>query len=166
MLPDTPPNSSERAGTSVRAVCIDACFGAKLLLEEDLSKQASQLYRTWIEERADVWVPELFFWEVMNVIRKSYQRDDLTGQEAHEAADVLSRFRFRTPDLLTEGLSAYWHDWIEAFGYQVSAYDAAYLATATLVGCDLWTADERLVRTVGDELGWVHSLGEFAASAD
>jgi predicted nucleic acid-binding protein len=35
--------------------------------------------------------------------------------------------------------------------------DASYLALAESVGCDLWTADGRLVRAVGAALPWLKS---------
>jgi predicted nucleic acid-binding protein len=42
------------------------------------------------------------------------------------------------------------------------AYDAQYLALADLLGCELWTADRRLVSAVGDKLPWVRWIGEGA----
>jgi predicted nucleic acid-binding protein len=42
------------------------------------------------------------------------------------------------------------------------AYDAQYLALADLLGCELWTADRRLVNAVGGKLPWVRWIGEGA----
>ena len=42
------------------------------------------------------------------------------------------------------------------------AYDAQYLALADLLGCELWTADRRLVSAVAGKLPWVRWIGEGA----
>ena len=39
-----------------------------------------------------------------------------------------------------------------------SLHGAHYLALAEALGADLWTADLRLVKTVGEILPWVHRL--------
>jgi predicted nucleic acid-binding protein len=41
------------------------------------------------------------------------------------------------------------------------AYDTAYLALATLRGCEYWTTDERLNDAVGRDLAWVDWVGNF-----
>jgi predicted nucleic acid-binding protein len=43
-----------------------------------------------------------------------------------------------------------------------TAYDAQYLAVAERLGCDFWTADERLYNAVNTQLAWVHWLGGAA----
>jgi predicted nucleic acid-binding protein len=42
------------------------------------------------------------------------------------------------------------------------AYDARYLATADLLGCELWTADRRLYNAVRKDLSWVRYVGAAA----
>ena len=41
------------------------------------------------------------------------------------------------------------------------AYDTAYLALAQLLGCELWTADERLYNAVQGKLAWVKWVGHI-----
>jgi predicted nucleic acid-binding protein len=41
-----------------------------------------------------------------------------------------------------------------------AAYDAHYLALADWLGAEFWTADQRLVRAVQDELPWVRAVGD------
>ncbi len=55
-----------------------------------------------------------------------------------------------------------WHTLVRGFDYLVTPYDAAYLYVAQTEGCEFWTADDRLVRTVAAELPWVRSLSEVA----
>jgi predicted nucleic acid-binding protein len=42
------------------------------------------------------------------------------------------------------------------------AYDASYLALAESAGCELWTADSRLVRAVDGALPWLKTLRDIA----
>lgn len=44
-----------------------------------------------------------------------------------------------------------------------AAYDAQYLALAERLGCDFWTADEKLFNAVGASLTWVRWLGAFSS---
>lgn len=46
---------------------------------------------------------------------------------------------------------------------QGAAYDSHYLALAETLGCDLWTADQRLQRTAYPLAPKVHWLGELAS---
>jgi predicted nucleic acid-binding protein len=39
-----------------------------------------------------------------------------------------------------------------------------YAATAEKLGCELWTADQRLVNAVSASLNWVKWLGAFPVS--
>jgi predicted nucleic acid-binding protein len=53
------------------------------------------------------------------------------------------------------------HAWIVAHRYQISTiYDALYVALADLHLVPMWTADQRLVRTVGDA-SLVRWIGDY-----
>ena len=43
-------------------------------------------------------------------------------------------------------------------------HDAAYLAVAEILGCELWTADERLYNSVKTDMPRVRWLGDFATT--
>ena len=47
-----------------------------------------------------------------------------------------------------------------------TAYDSHYLALAEMLGCEFWTADQRLFNAVRDELGWVRWLREYQPMAE
>lgn len=42
-----------------------------------------------------------------------------------------------------------------------AAYDAIYLALCARKQCDLWTADQRLVRVTRGRLSWLRSIESF-----
>lgn len=52
-----------------------------------------------------------------------------------------------------------------ALRYNLSAYDAAYLALAESEGCELWTGDKSLYQAVKDELSRVKWIGDYASVA-
>jgi len=45
--------------------------------------------------------------------------------------------------------------------HQEAAYDAHYLSLADIMGCDLWTADERFYRTASPSFKLVKWIGEI-----
>ncbi len=42
-----------------------------------------------------------------------------------------------------------------------TAYDASYLALAESAGCELWTADGRLVKAVSGALSWLKTVRDL-----
>lgn len=141
-------------------VCVDASFAAKLVLPEEDSYLATSLWRSWQEDNSRVIAPSLITWEVANTIRKTIRR----GRLPEETADGI----FTTFLNLPITISAYevlpiaaWRDFVIGFDLCVTPYDATYLVTARTAECELWTADDRLVRTVGDDLPWVRSLSDL-----
>lgn len=44
----------------------------------------------------------------------------------------------------------------------LAVYDAHYIALAQLLKCDLWTADQRLLRVLGGKLPFVKWIGDFS----
>lgn len=48
-----------------------------------------------------------------------------------------------------------------ALQYNLSAYDAAYLALAESEGCELWTGDRPFYQAVKGELPWVKWVGDY-----
>lgn len=50
-----------------------------------------------------------------------------------------------------------------ALQYNLSAYDAAYLALAEAEGCELWTGDRPFYQAVRGELPWVKWIGDHTS---
>ena len=40
-------------------------------------------------------------------------------------------------------------------------YDTSYMALANLMGCELWTGDERLINAIGGRAAWVKWVGSY-----
>ena len=144
------------------AVCLDACVAVKLVLSEPESEIARRLWLNWLDEDVVIWVPSLFFWECAHAVRGAYLRGDCDRTTASEAVAAIADLPVTVLPDLHSGLADIWERFVAGFDHQVSAYDAAYLAAGAFAGCELWTADERLLRNVGSRLPWVRSLGEAA----
>lgn len=137
-------------------VCVDAGIFIKVLLKESLSERARALWGRWAEE-VRVVAPTLFAFEVTSLLRKQAYRGLITPEEgeepfalSQEAAVTLVR---------REGLHR--HAWEMAKRLnRPAAYDAHHLALPEMLGCEFWTADERLYNAVKDELPWVRWIGE------
>jgi predicted nucleic acid-binding protein len=137
-------------------VCADAGVFIKLVVAEEDSDRADQLWERWKEEDVEVVSPSLLFFELTSVLRKKVYRDQLSPEEGKRALNTLHRLPVQVlipPDLHRRA----WQ--LAARFNRPTAYDAHYLALAEMMDCELWTADRRLFNAVKDELPWVHWLG-------
>ena len=46
-----------------------------------------------------------------------------------------------------------------------ATYDGVYVALAQILGAEVWTADERLVRDLGTSAPWVRWIGDYPLSS-
>src|SRR5882762_4960877 len=101
---------------------VDAGVAVKWFVSEAFSDEAS----AWLEGEPDLFVPELFFAEVPNVLWKKVIRRQMTEDDARMAEAAL--------DL--------------ALSLTRSAYDCCYLAVARAYEAPLVTADQKLLEAV------------------
>jgi predicted nucleic acid-binding protein len=106
----------------------------------------------------EIVVPSLFLFEGTSALCTLVRRGRITAEDSQMMLQALQaqRVHLLHPDDLHEQALAL----ALRFG-PPQAYDAHYLALAESLGCEFWTADERLYRTVHDELSWVRLLGDF-----
>lgn len=141
--------------------CVDASLAVKLVVPEQDSDSAVDLWQRWERERVQVIAPSLITWEAANSIRRTALGGRLPLCAVGDIYSAFLSLRIvtssydRLPDIA-------WQQFVLGFDLCVSPYDATYLATAQAAECELWTADDRLVRTVGAQLPWVRSLSEIA----
>jgi predicted nucleic acid-binding protein len=143
-------------------VCVDASVIAKLLLPENDSPQARDLWSLWEDQGIVAHAPAYLVFEVSHAIRKGVRRGGLTREEGDRALHELLRMPLRYIDFAPADVEELWNRFVDAFDHLVTPYDAGYLYVADMLDCDLWTADERLVNTVGDGLSWVRSLSQHS----
>jgi len=143
-------------------ICSDANLALKLVLAEHDSLLARQLWTEWETQSVDLIAPPLWAYETTSVIRNKVYRGTITLAEREDAFVAVHKLGVRLVTI--PGL--YEEAWRLANRFnRPAAYDAHYLALAEMLGCEFWTADERLYNIVRDELFWVKWLGDFQPSA-
>ena len=137
-----------------RPICVDASLVLNLVLDEADSEQVHALWAAWAMEGAIITAPCHLAFEVTSVIRNHVYRRNISaeaGQMAFEAF-LAQEIELRHPGELEV------RAWELAGQYdRPTAYDTCYLALAESLGCELWTADGRLVKAVAAFLPWVNA---------
>jgi len=141
-------------------VCVvDASVAIKLFVVEPLSDRADALFdRLAVDPPAQFYVPDLFFVECANILWKHVRRFGYPAGSARQDIADLGALALRavsTADLIAEALPI-------ALAYDITAYDACYVALARLVGAPLITADEALVRKLAGTMYDVRWLGDVS----
>lgn len=126
---------------------VDASVGIQLFIDGPRSNAAHALFEhLTAEPPANLYVPDLFYIEIANVLWK-YVRwhglDIALAQEYLHQLDQLFLHRVPTSDLMVDALT-------QAATYNITAYDACYVALAQRVNVPLITADEKLVKAIND----------------
>ncbi len=139
-------------------ICVDASVAAKWVLAEEFSDKASALYRACVDAAVAIVAPPLLAIEVTNIIRQRMRRE---GMALAEARRLLRRFQTFAVAVHVPG-QLYDQALVLAEGYDLAAaYDAHYVALAQILGCDLWTNDQRLLRALGGRLSFVRWIGAY-----
>ncbi len=140
-------------------VCADASLALKLISHDELTPQVEGIWRYWRRIGAEVVTPPLFFAEVTSVIRASVYFKRILPEFGEQALSAFLKLGIREenpPDLQSVA-------WQLAKKYnRPRTYDAQYLAVASILGCELWTADHRLVNAISAP--WVRWVGEYKAN--
>lgn len=125
-----------------RTIVFDASVVVKLVIDEPLSDQTHSLLRQlFLQPGIHLCVPDLLYTECANVFWKYVNRGVFSEDEAHEFLSDVQGYSFDTipvSDHLQKALEL-------ACKFQLSVYDACYLAVADLQDGILITEDRRLI---------------------
>lgn len=135
---------------------VDASIVIKWYIPEENSDASVELLRKWLQEGDEIIVPELLFYEVTSVLRKTVMREVIPHKEAEAIIEHLCSLRLST----RSGNETLHKDALRlAQTYHCStAYDTSYLALAIREGCEYWTADERFYNTIKGKLPRINLL--------
>jgi predicted nucleic acid-binding protein len=135
---------------------VDASLALKWVLVERYSREARMLRGEWIRDGTVIAAPPLFAYEVGNAIH----RQRIAGTVPAARVDITIDFLLQTvvfqpfiPAMARRGVA------IAAETGRPAAYDAQYIALAEALGCELWTADERLWNAVRARFPFVRWIG-------
>jgi len=137
-------------------VVVDASVALSWVLQEERTSLALSLWERWQAASEQVIAPPIFRSEITNVLHRRVHRGEVEREDAVEMVEVLvSAVASREPTGLYTRALLIAQEFSLAY-----AYDALYLALAESEGCDVWTADLRFHRAVGQEFSRVRAIGE------
>ncbi len=139
------------------SVCVDANVVLAILTPEDFSAAATSLWDEWYSSGTEVVAPALLIPEVTSTLRKAVHFGRLEVVLGDRVFEAFCQMEIRL--VVGEELTRIAWELARRFNRPV-AYDAFYVATAQLEGCELWTADRRLVNSF--PLPGVRWIGELA----
>ena len=126
---------------------VDASVAAKWILppaSEPFAHQAVQLLDEYQRGESELFVPDLFWPELGNLLSTAWRRGRVTELQAQEGLAAVLSFDFPaipTASLVTEAFAI-------ARAYGGSVYDGIYVALAVSTNRPLVTADERLANSL------------------
>lgn len=129
---------------------------AAMLPDEPLREQAKHLLLQWEGSTVQLAAPSLCRYELVAVLRRTVNQQRIAPDEGQR---LLAR-------VLAYPIDYHLDNALLQRGYELatllnrpSAYDAQYLALAERLGCECWTADERLYNAAHPTLAWVQWVG-------
>lgn len=140
-----------------RRYVVDATLGVKLVRPEEFSERAQAVFdQIQADPPARLYVPDLFYVECTNTLWKHVRQFGYPRADARRDVRNLRSLALRvvsTADLMEPALDI-------ASNWEVSAYDACYVALSDLTSSPLVTADKRLVRKLAGSRHDVRWLGD------
>jgi predicted nucleic acid-binding protein len=126
---------------------LDASVVVKWYKDESGSDVALRLKDGYVSGDFDIVVPDLIIYELANCIRFS------SGSDEYDVVDVVGNFTELGIDIVVPTLYLLDGAANLSYKYNVTIYDAVYLALAKAVGAELITADKKFYERVKAERG-------------
>jgi predicted nucleic acid-binding protein len=108
----------------------------------------------WRHGRRLLFAPELMAYELTTAMTKAVRFGQMSPAEALQSLLLAFKKGVQLVGFSTKIAERAFH-WTLRLS-RAAAYDSFYLALAEELGCELWTADERLCRAAN--VSWVHSV--------
>lgn len=143
-------------------ICVDPSVAAKWILTEERSDLARALLEAAHRADEPIVAPYLLPLEIANILRQRMRGPDRFTRR--QALSLLDEFlalpiAFHTPP----GLHLRALELADTHGLP-AAYDAHYVAVAESLGCDLWSDDRRLLRSLAGAFPFVRPLAVSATA--
>jgi predicted nucleic acid-binding protein len=136
------------------SLVIDATCAVYLLVPGPDQRRYEALVGRWQRAGYGLYAPALWIYEVTSALCKAVRFGELTAAEAERCLTQALNLGVRLVPADQEQVRAA-YAWTVRLN-RAAAYDSFYLALAESLGCELWTADQRLCNAV--DLPWVRAL--------
>ena len=136
-------------------IIIDASIIIKWLLPDEEDKIALKIKQDFDEKMLTITIPHLTFYEIGNVLKTAIKRERISENSAKKLYSALIDLEFvvyATKDLFAFALS-------RSIDFDISVYDAAYIALAEYLQVPFLTADRKLLNKVKNK--FVIDLKEY-----
>jgi predicted nucleic acid-binding protein len=139
---------------------IDTSVVIKRLIPEDFSEHARALFAASLRSGRPLFAPPLQPSEVTNALFQRTRRPDhsITIGDAEQALSLFLRLPVRL--VAPEGLYPRALAFSRLHGLRAT-YDSLYLVLAQMLGMEFWTADQRLLNSLGTAAPWARWLGDY-----
>ena len=137
---------------------IDANVGIKRFIDDPLTPKVRSLFDILIYPETEIFIPDLFYIEITNIFWKYIRANLYTAPQAQTDLTLLKAFPLRvvsTAELMVAAANI-------AIQYQISAYDASYVALSQEVNAPLLTLDNKLVKALATSPFNVLSFANFS----
>ncbi len=141
-------------------VVVDTSIVIKWVIDEPDSAIAVALVMKWFNEGTQILAPALLAYEVTNVLHQRVRKGSITADEAEQTLTYLLEEALVLEFTQDATLSVRAMQLARLYGLP-AAYDPHFLALAERKKCDYWTADSRLLNTIGGKLPWVRRLSDY-----
>ncbi len=132
----------------MKRVVLDASYAASWFLPDEGSNHSELLLKAVQEGEIEIYVPELWIYEMANLLRMAGKRGRLSEVGLATAQELLLQVPVSTFTHSAQMLPR----WLAlADKYDLSAYDAAYLELAERFNLPLKTLDTKLEQTAQKE---------------
>ncbi len=136
---------------------LDSNVALKWVLRENISDKARQLRIDYQQKIHELLAPDVFPIEVAHALARSERRGIITpAQGPMFLADILA-----SQPQLHPYVPLLWRAYAIASQARIGVYDCLYVALAEREGCELVTADDRLVRTLQPTFLFITALASL-----
>jgi predicted nucleic acid-binding protein len=136
---------------------IDASVNIKQFIPDPLSEKAKQLLSLLNKTDTRLFVPDLFYIESTNILWKYVKAGQYKSEDAILDLANLKQLPLQIVSTTELIESAF----LIATNYQISAYDASYVALSQKVNAPLLTLDKRLVNSLTNSPYNVINFADF-----
>jgi len=140
-----------------RSVVVDASTAGGWLLKDERTPESDTLLRWIADHTLRLVVPEIWAYEVLNLLRTAVAGG---RAEEREAKDVLEATRVLPKEVVSAGAQGEAAILSAALHLKLSAYDASYVNLAEARGLDLVTRDIDILR-LRPQFPWIWTVQGF-----